>query len=120
MVVSPPGSETATFRVRGVELADNKAQAFTEWNDLDSDGRRHTDEIVWLMRRESEGWRIWGMTSKVFEDQDPIQLNFEEPEEMLRRQQLAEEELARREQRRTRVDDVDDGRISSPAAGARR
>jgi hypothetical protein len=97
MVVAPPGSDTAKFRVGHVEVVDAQAQVHSEWTDLDSDGLLHTDEIVWLVRRDAEGWRIVGMSTEVFADRDPVLLNFEEPEEMLRQQQLAEEELARRE-----------------------
>lgn len=100
MVVAPPGSETAKYQVRGVHAQGHDARVQTEWTDLDTDGLMHTDEIVWLLRHESEGWRIWGMTSRVFEDQEPINLNFENPQEMLERQQRAEEELARRERSR--------------------
>jgi hypothetical protein len=100
MVVAPPGSETAKYQVRGVQVQGTDAQVQTDWTDLDTDGLMHTDEIVWLLRREREGWRIWGMTSRVFEDQEPITLNFENPQEMLERQQRAEEELARRERSR--------------------
>ena len=45
------------------------------------------------------------MSARVFADQEPIVLNFEDPADMLRKQQQAEEEIARR-----------DGR--SPAASA--
>lgn len=106
LVVAPPGSETARFRVGDVQLTGEQAQVQSEWTDLDTDGLEHTDTIVWLLRREREGWRVLGMVSKVFADRDALVLNFEEPQDMLQRQQLAEEELARRERQ-------DDG----PSAG---
>ena len=97
MVAAPPGSDTAKFRVGDVELVEGQARVHSEWTDLDTDGLLHTDEIVWMLRRETIGWRIIGMATKVFVDRDPVLLNFEEPVEMLRQQQLAEEELARRD-----------------------
>jgi hypothetical protein len=108
MVVAPPGSDTAKYQVRAARASASEAQVPTEWTDLDTDGLMHTDEIVWLLRQGPEGWRIWGMTSRVFEDQEPVTLNFENPREMLERQQHAEEELARRERGRGLVgDDAD-------------
>ena len=96
MVVAPPGSDTAKYRVGNVELTEGQARVRSDWTDLDSDGLLHTDEIVWMLRHEPSGWRIVGMATQVFADREAVLLNFEEPEEMLRQQQLAEEELARR------------------------
>ena len=97
MVVSPPGSETAKFQVCDVNLSGQEADVATDWTDLDADGHPHTDRIVWRLRKENEGWRIGGMSTKVFADQDAIFLNFEDPDDMVLRQQLAEEEIARRD-----------------------
>ena len=63
MVVAPPGSETAKFQVLGVELVGDDARVSSDWTDLDTDGRPHTDRIVWILRKETEGWRIAGMAT---------------------------------------------------------
>jgi hypothetical protein len=97
MVVAPPGSDTATYKVLESEVEGSEAQVGTDWTDLDVDGRPRTDRIVWMLRHESVGWRICGMATRVFPDMPPIVLNFEDPEDMLRKQQLAEEEIARRD-----------------------
>jgi hypothetical protein len=97
MVVAPPGSDTAQFQVQDVELIGDGAQVATDWTDLGADGRPHTDRIVWILRKVAQGWRIAGMATRVFADQEPIILNFEDPADMLSRQQLAEEEIARRD-----------------------
>jgi ketosteroid isomerase-like protein len=97
MVVAPPGSDTAKFQVQDVELIGDGAQVATDWTDLGSDGRPHTDRIVWILRQTAQGWRIAGMATRVFADQEPIVLNFEDPADMISKQQLAEEEIARRD-----------------------
>ena len=97
MVVAPPGSDTASFKVLESEIEGSEAQVGTDWTDLDGDGQPRTDRIVWLLRRETDGWRIHGMATRIFEDMAPIMLNFEDPEDMLRKQQQAEEEIARRD-----------------------
>jgi len=98
MVVAPPGSDTAKFEVLESEVIGAEAQVATDWTDLDADGRPHTDRIVWMMRKVEDGWRISGMATRVFIDRPPIVLNFEDPADMLQKQQQAEEEIARRDQ----------------------
>jgi hypothetical protein len=99
MVVAPPGSETARFQVLDTEMLNGAAHVTSDWTDLDSDGKPHTDRIVWILHQEPQGWRIAGMAARVFADQEPIVLNFEDPADMLRKQQQAEEEIARRDGR---------------------
>lgn len=100
MVVAPPGSESATFEVGEVELLsegdEQGAHVASKWTDLGDDGQPHTDDIVWMLRKEPEGWRIAGMATTVFENEPPLLLNFEDPQDMQRKQQLAEEEMQRR------------------------
>lgn len=100
MAVAPIGSESATFTVGEVELPEEGegqiAHVASTWTDIDEDGQPHTDEILWVLRSEEQGWRIAGMATKVFEDQPPLLLNFEDPDDMRRKQQLAEAEMERR------------------------
>jgi hypothetical protein len=97
MVVAPPGSPTAKFDVTEFEMvAEDGAHVASTWSDVDEDGNRHADQILWILRKETEGWRVAGMATKIFEDELPIILNFEDPQDMLRKQKLAEEEMARR------------------------
>ena len=98
-VVAPPGSETATFKLGQVEtVSPTVAHVQSFWTDKEEDGTAHTDEIVWLTRRDPEGWRISGMATRVYDGQVPVMLNFEDPQDMLRRQEAAEKEIARRAQ----------------------
>ena len=98
MVVAPPGSDTARFEVGKVTmLDDNRAEVLCKWTDREADGSFRTDEIIWLVKKEPEGWRVAGMAATVFPDQPPYPLNFEDPEDMLRQQEKIKAELARRE-----------------------
>jgi hypothetical protein len=102
--VAPSGSDTASFEVGEVELisADDSeedqetAHVASTWTDIDEEGEPHPDEILWVLRHESEGWRIRGMATKVFPDQKPLFLDFEDPDDMERKQRLVEEETERR------------------------
>jgi len=101
MVVAPPGSDTASFKVGKVTLVGkDRARVQSTWTDISAQGSPHTDRIEWLLKREKAGWRIWGLVTRVYEDLEPIELNFERPEEMERKQAEAERELARREAER--------------------
>ncbi len=98
MVVAPPGSDTASFEVGKVTMLDeNRAEVLCRWTDREADGSFRTDEIIWLVKKEPEGWRVAGMAATVFPDQPPYPLNFEDPEDMLRQQEKIKAELARRE-----------------------
>jgi len=91
-------SQAASFKVKEVEhVSEDGAHVATEWSDIDEQGQPHTDPIVWMLRREKDGWRVAGMATKVFADELPIILNFEDPNDMVRKQELAEEEMRRRE-----------------------
>lgn len=97
MVVAPPGSDTASFEVGQVEMIqEGGAYVSSTWTDLDEQGQPHSDQIVWVLRKEPEGWRIAGMVTKLFDNK--LVLNFEDPEDMIRKQQLAEQEMIRRSQ----------------------
>jgi hypothetical protein len=113
LTVAPPGSDTASFKVGEVEMvADELARVACTWTDGDEDGKPKSNEIIWILRREPQGWRIAGMATKIFDDELPLLLDFEDPEDMIRKQQLAEDEIARRE--RVAAGVVADG----PGAGA--
>ncbi len=96
MVVAPPGSDTASFRVGEVQRNGDICQVLSQWTDLDGNGEPKTDEITWTVRRVGSAWRIAGMAAKIFPDLPPVVMNYEDPEEMVRQRQLAEEEAARR------------------------
>ncbi len=95
--VAPPGSDTATFKVSQVEMkGDSGAYVACNWTETDAQGNQSTDEVVWVMSREDADWRIAGMVAKVFPDLEAIVFNFEDPEDMIRKQEMAQQEMERR------------------------
>lgn len=92
MQIAPPGSDTAQFEVGDASPASEGAvHVASTWSDLDHNQQRQSDEIVWVVKQESQGWRISGVAK-------PLVLDFERPEEMIRKQGLAQEEVHRRAQ----------------------
>jgi len=99
--VAPPVNDTATYTVRGAELvsdSDDIVHVATTWTDVDADGFKSTDNVVWVVRLDPEGWRVVGMAMKVFDDLPPLLLNFEDPEDMIAKQNLVATELLKRSQ----------------------
>jgi hypothetical protein len=99
LVVAPPASSSAQFEVGEVEYVTPEkdgAHVASTWAEPDEDGTQHVHEVIWVLRKEAPGWRILGMATKVFDDAPPLILNFEDPEDMLRKQQLVAEEIRRR------------------------
>lgn len=97
--VAPPVNDTATYAVRDCEAigdGGDLVHVATTWTDVDPDGFQSTDNVIWVVRLDPEGWRVVGMAMRVFEDMPPLLLNFEDPEDMLAKQAMVAEELERR------------------------
>jgi hypothetical protein len=95
--VTPQASDTARFTLGKVELVgEDGARVESTWTDVDDDGQASTDTTIWALRREAEGWRVAGVAWTVFPGEPPLVLNFEDPEEMVKKQQWIKEEIRRR------------------------
>ena len=104
--VTPPASDTARFTIGKVEYVnDDGARVACTWTDLDEEGQPKTDEAIWVLRREEDGWRIAGVAAQVFPGEPPLLLNFEDPDDMFRKQQWVREEMRRR---------IGGGRLAGP------
>lgn len=94
---TPPASDTAHFEVGETEfLGEDGARVACKWTDLDESGQPRTDKALWVCRRESEGWRVAGVAAIVFENEEPLLLNFEDPADMAKKQQWLRGEIVRR------------------------
>jgi hypothetical protein len=92
LVIDPPGTPEMTFEVAGVEFDEENPSASyvkVRWFEASSDV--DSSEIIWVLRKESHGWRIAGMTTPQGDGQF-LTWNFEEPADMqeIRRQLSAE------------------------------
>lgn len=80
----PQGSDTASFEVyQAVNFQGDRAEVETVWSDLDEQGQPRPEPTRWIMRSVDGKWRVAGMISMVRQNQ-PIVLDFEHPEELLR------------------------------------
>lgn len=95
--VTPPASDTARFSVGKVDYINNDgARVACTWTDLDEEGQAKTDVAIWVLRCEEGKWRVAGVAAQVFPGEAPLLLNFEDPEDMFRKQQWVREEIRRR------------------------
>jgi hypothetical protein len=81
--ITPPASDTAKFTIGEVKyVKQDGAQVASTWTDMDAEGKQQTDEAVWVLRKEAEGWRVAGVGTIIFPNEPPVQLSFENPEEI--------------------------------------
>lgn len=99
LAVAPPVNPTARYEVRECEAVGDGGDLVhvgTVWTDTDEAGQETSESIVWVARLDPEGWRVVGMAMKVFDDLPPLLLNFEDPDDMIAKQELVAQELQRR------------------------
>lgn len=119
LMVAPPGSSTAKFEIAEMEIIENQvAHVASVWSDVGDDGKPQTNEFVWALRLQANGWRIAGVAVQLFPNQPPLLLDFEDPADMLRKQQMAEAEARRQmEQQAGGQQNVQAGGAGNVAAG---
>lgn len=59
------------------------------WTEILPDGTKASYEVVWVLRKEAIGWRVAGFAAELTPGTEPQFLNFEDPEDMMRKQQEA-------------------------------
>jgi hypothetical protein len=99
IAIAPPVADTATYAVRECEVVSDAGDIVhvgTTWTDVDGEGFQTSENVVWVVRLDPEGWRVVGMAMRVFEDLPPLLLDFEDPEDMLAKQEMVAKELERR------------------------
>ena len=97
--IAPPVADTATYAVKEGEVVSDAGDIVhvgTTWTDVDGEGFQSTENVVWVVRLDPEGWRVVGMAMRVFDDMPPLLLDFEDPEDMLAKQEMVAKELERR------------------------
>lgn len=96
LAVQPPGTAAAQYQVGKVELVEGGAYVNSIWSEPAADGDRHRYEIVWVLRSQTDGWRVAGMAARIDPNRELTYLNFEDPQEMLSKWESVDTELANR------------------------
>lgn len=91
MPVEPVAAPHAQFQVAAPQylpMNPNGAHVQAQW--VESDGMlTYTHTVIWVLRRQTEGWRIAGFAIELVPGEGPQFLNFEDPADMLKKQQEA-------------------------------
>jgi hypothetical protein len=90
--------EGATYEVLEFEFVEEGAHVACNWVEKQEDGTPLKTPVIWIMHKEPVGWRVAGMAMRVFDDMPPATFNFEDPVDMVHKQELIDQEIARREQ----------------------
>lgn len=102
--VMPPASDTATFQLGKVEYVDEEregARVDATWSDENGDGKRVSDDMLWMVRKEAEGWRIAGAAVTAFPGEPRVLLDFENLKEAIEKLKRVQQEMALREAKQT-------------------
>ncbi len=82
-IPSLPASDSAQFTIDEITLlGSDGAHVRTTMIDLDEQGEKVEESLVWALRSTSEGWRIAGVAFSLFEGYEPIVVNFESKEDI--------------------------------------
>ncbi|HTN76373.1 MAG TPA: hypothetical protein VL096_14040 [Pirellulaceae bacterium] len=95
--VQPPGTPDMKYEIGQTEYvteAKDGAHVGSVWTEKLEDGSTASFDVIWVLRLEPQGWRIAGMATPAGENQPPLFLNFEDPDDLLRKWQATETEMA--------------------------
>ena len=70
------------------------AHVMSLWSEPGSDGSLLSTQVVWVLRKQQNGWKISGMATPVEEGQLPLLFNFENPEDMMQKKSYVESQMA--------------------------
>lgn len=87
-VQSAPNAVYEVKPAEGVQGDPTGAHVSSVWTEKFDDGEE-TYEIVWAVRKQPEGWRLAGMAMQLIPGQAMQFLNFENPEDMLKKKDEA-------------------------------
>jgi ketosteroid isomerase-like protein len=99
--IQSQGSNRLEYELGEVEYVNEAldgAHVQSLWIDYDERGERLATEVIWVLRKQSDGWRVAGMATQIAEGQLPLLFNFEDPEDMLRKKEYVERQYAEAEQ----------------------
>jgi hypothetical protein len=96
--IRPPASDTAKFTLDKVDyVGEDGARVAWTWCDVNLEGQPVSDKAVWVLRKETEGWRVVGAAAILIAGQEPVVLNFEDPAEMKKKLEAVSKEMERQQ-----------------------
>lgn len=99
--IRSPGSASLKYQIGELQYVtpeQDGAHVKSTWSEVDEDGQQVDTEVIWVLRKQADGWRIAGMATQIAEGQLPLLFNFEDPEDMLKKKDLVEKQTAAAEE----------------------
>jgi hypothetical protein len=72
-------SPGATYAIGESEVVSEDGEIVhvaTTWSETGADGSTSSEDILWVVRLDPEGWRVVGMAMLIFTGEPPLLLNF--------------------------------------------
>ncbi len=91
--------QNASFEVGKFEFLTpekDTAHVACKWTDRDADGATFSHDVLWVLRKEDDGWRVAGMITRPFPDLPPVAFNYESFQELMEAKRSVEQESQRR------------------------
>ena len=120
--VQPESVPTAAFRIvdavylqpegAPMDTPPEVAHVASLWAE---DGGEEAYEIIWVLKHAAHGWRIAAMGLTVDFNKDPLLLDFEHPEEMMKARDQAMQEMAAQEAAAQQPGALQPGQLQPPA-----
>lgn len=95
--IQSQASESLSYEIGNTDYVTDQmdgAHVRTMWREPSPEGQLTATEVIWVLRKQTGGWRISGMATPVVEGELPLLFNFEEPEDMLQKKEFVEQQLA--------------------------
>jgi len=95
--IQSQASESLSYEIGNTDYVTDQmdgAHVRTMWREPSPEGPLTATEVIWVLRKQTGGWRISGMATPVVEGELPLLFNFEEPEDMLQKKEFVEQQLA--------------------------
>jgi len=95
--IQSQASESLSYEIGETDYVSDQldgAHVKTTWKEPSPEGQMTSTEVIWVLRKQTSGWKISGMATPVVEGELPLLFNFEEPEDMLQKKAFVEQQLA--------------------------
>ncbi|NLF68170.1 MAG: hypothetical protein GX575_03845 [Candidatus Anammoximicrobium sp.] len=95
--IQSQASESLSYEIGETDFVSDRldgAHVKTMWRETGPDGRLTSTAVIWVLRKQANGWKVSGMATPVVEGELPLLFNFEEPEDMLQKKEFVEQQLA--------------------------
>lgn len=95
--IQSQASESLAYEIGETDYVSDQldgAHVRTMWKEPSPEGQMTSTEVIWVLRKQTSGWKISGMATPVVEGELPLLFNFEEPEDMLQKKAFVEQQLA--------------------------